>query len=71
MRTNILLNDDLINEAMRLTGAGTKRETVDIALREFISRHRQREVLDLAGQNLIDSDYDIRKMRAGMTNDSG
>lgn len=69
MRTNIVLNDELVQEAMRLSGAGTKRETVDRALREFVARHRQREILDLAGEGLIDPDYDVRAMRTGMTND--
>jgi Arc/MetJ family transcription regulator len=71
MRTNIVLNDELIQEAMRLARASTKRETVDLALREFVARHRQREVLGLAGQGLIDPDYDVRAVRAGMTRDPG
>ncbi len=38
MRTNIVLDDQIVNEAMRLTGAKTKREVVDRALRELIAR---------------------------------
>jgi Arc/MetJ family transcription regulator len=71
MRTNIVLNDDLIQEAMRLAGADTKREMVDLALREFVARHRQREILALAGQGLIDPAYDVRAVRAGMMRDPG
>jgi len=37
-RTNIELDDDLIAEAMRLTGAKSKREAVDIALRRLIEK---------------------------------
>jgi Arc/MetJ family transcription regulator len=40
MRTNIVLHDVLIKEAMRLAGAATKRETVQMALREFVARRR-------------------------------
>ena len=36
-RTNIVLDDALVERAMRLTGARTKREVVDIALRRLIS----------------------------------
>lgn len=69
MRTNIVLDDKLVDEAMRLVGVWTKREVVDMALRELVARRRQRELLDLAGQDLIDPDYDVRAVRAGMLRD--
>jgi Arc/MetJ family transcription regulator len=37
-RTNIELNDVLVEKAMRLTGARTKREVVDIALRRLVAK---------------------------------
>ena len=37
-RTNIVLDDDLIRRAMRVSGAKTKREAVDRALRELVAR---------------------------------
>ncbi len=37
-RTNIELDDDLVEKAMRLTGARTKREVVDIALRRLVEK---------------------------------
>ena len=37
-RTNIELDDRLLDKAMRLTGARTKREVVDIALRRLVER---------------------------------
>lgn len=37
-RTNIELDDALVKEAFRLTGARTKREVVDIALRRLVER---------------------------------
>lgn len=37
-RTNIVLDDRLVERAMRLTGAKTKREVVDIALRDVVAR---------------------------------
>ncbi|RMG85730.1 MAG: type II toxin-antitoxin system VapB family antitoxin [Candidatus Dadabacteria bacterium] len=49
MRTNIVLDDDLVREAMRLTGARTKREVVDLALRRLVRLERQRQVLELEG----------------------
>ncbi|MDH3402134.1 MAG: type II toxin-antitoxin system VapB family antitoxin [Acidobacteriota bacterium] len=37
-RTNIELDDALVEEAMRLTGSRTKREVVDIALRRLVEK---------------------------------
>ena len=37
-RTNIELDDGLVEKAMRLTGASTKREVVDIALRRLVEK---------------------------------
>ena len=71
MRTNIVLDDELVAEAMQASGATTKREVVDLALREFVNKHRQREVLDLVGQDLIDPDYDVIAVRHSMLKDAG
>ena len=37
-RTNIVLDDRLVERAMRLTGAKTKREVVNMALRDIVAR---------------------------------
>jgi Arc/MetJ family transcription regulator len=67
MRTNIELDDELIDEARRLSGLASKRETVDAALREFVARRQQQLILDLAGQSLIAPDYDVRAVREAMS----
>ena len=66
VRTNIVLDDLLVSEAMRLVGASTKREVVHLALLEMVQRRRQRDVLALAGKGLIAPDYDLRATRAAM-----
>jgi Arc/MetJ family transcription regulator len=50
MRTNIEIDDDLMREARRLTGLTTKRETVELALRELVARHRRLGILELRGR---------------------
>jgi Arc/MetJ family transcription regulator len=50
MRTNIEIDDEVLREAQRLVGTRTKRETVDLALRELVARHRQIGVLELRGR---------------------
>jgi Arc/MetJ family transcription regulator len=44
-RTNIVLDDDLIAQAVRLTGAKSKREAVDIALRQLLDQRLLFEAL--------------------------
>jgi Arc/MetJ family transcription regulator len=39
--TQIDIDDDALAEAMRLSGAKTKKDTVNLALREFAARHRR------------------------------
>ena len=56
---------------MRLSKTRTKREAVDRALREFVSRNKQRDVLALIGEALIAPDYDVRAVRGRMSRDSG
>lgn len=61
MRTNIVIDDELIAEAMRCTGAPTKRAVVDLALREIVARHRRRATAGLRGR--IDWDEDLDDLR--------
>lgn len=63
MRTNIEIDDDVMQEAQRLTGATTKRETVDLALRELVARHRQLGILDLRGK--VEWHGDLEQSRRG------
>ena len=67
MRINIVLDDKLVKEAMKLTQTKTKREVVDLALREIISLRKRKNVLDLVGQDLIAPDYDVRVTRVNMS----
>jgi Arc/MetJ family transcription regulator len=67
MRTNIVLDDKLIDEAMRIAGVATRREGVDLALRELVARRQQRRILRLAGGGLIDPGYDVGKTRRRLT----
>ena len=58
-RTNIVLDDDLVKEAMRVTGAKTKRQAVDRALRELVSRGSvYRALRKLKGKMPWDGDLD-------------
>lgn len=50
MRTNIVIDDELIAEAMRLTGAATKRQAVEDSLRLMVRIKRQERLRDVRGK---------------------
>ncbi|MES1245213.1 MAG: type II toxin-antitoxin system VapB family antitoxin [Acidobacteriota bacterium] len=51
MPTNLAIDDELLEEALRVGGHRTKKATVTEALEEYIRRRRQAQILDLFGQN--------------------
>lgn len=65
VRTNIVLDEKLVKEAMKLANVKTKREAVDIALRRFVHSGKQRRLLDLYGTAGVRKDYDYKQARTG------
>ena len=63
MPTNLAIDDKLLREALKVGGHATKRATVNEALREYIQRRKQREILDLFGTIDFDPEYDYKKQR--------
>ncbi len=58
MITNIDIDEDLVAEAMRISGARSKREAVDRALRELVARAHRPRFRDFLGVGDIDPAYD-------------
>ena len=65
MRTNIVLDDALVEEAFRHSDAKTKRELVDRALREFVDNRKRRDVRELRGKISFHPGYDYKALREG------
>lgn len=65
MRTNIDIDDDVLKEVQALTGAKTKREAVDLALRELVARYRRLGLLKLRGKVRWEGDLEVS--RSGRT----
>lgn len=63
MPTNLAIDDRLLEEARAIGHHKTKKETVTAALREYISRRKQREILALFGKIDFDPEYDYKKER--------
>ena len=64
MATNLSIDPDLIERALKLSGERTKKAAVTKALQEFIARRRQKRLLDLMGKLEWDSSYDYKAERA-------
>ncbi len=65
MRTNIDLDDDLMQEAFKYATVETKKDLVHLALREFVERRRRRDIRELRGTVGIRSDFDHKELRIG------
>ena len=63
MATNLALDDRLLEEALKIGGKTTKKETVTEALQEYINRRKQARVLDIFGSVDYDRKYDYKKQR--------
>jgi Arc/MetJ family transcription regulator len=63
MPTKILIDDQLLEQALRVGGLRSRRETVDQALREFIRRWSRLALLKLVGKVEYDPRYSYRRER--------
>ncbi len=64
MKTNIDLDEELVAEAFRLTQVRTKKELVNLALKELIRSRKKLDLLDLKGKIQFAPDYDYKALRA-------
>jgi len=64
-RTNLVLDEHLLEEATRLSGERTYSRTVERALTELVNRAKARRILDLAGTGLWEGNLStVREDRA-------
>ena len=63
MATNLAIDYNLLVLAQGISGIKTKKETVNQALKEFVQRRKQEEIIDLFGTIEYDNDYDYKEMR--------
>ncbi len=71
MRTNIVIDDELIKQAMRVSGLSTKKEVVNRALYEFVQNRSRKDLRDLRGKIRFAEGYDHKVYREGRQNDTG
>lgn len=61
MRTNIVIDDKLMSDALRVTGLKTKREAVEAGLRAIVRLGRQAELRTLRGRLRWEGDLDASR----------
>ena len=63
MRTNFAINETLLERDLLISGLTTEKETVNLALKEFIERRKREEVISLLNTVEYDIDYDYKILR--------
>ena len=64
MRTNIVLDDNLVKEAFKYAESiHTKKDLIEVALKEFVKMRKMKNLRDLRGKIQFADDYDYKKMR--------
>jgi Arc/MetJ family transcription regulator len=70
MRTNIEIDDELMEKALKLADVTTKKEIVDRALRMYVAHHSRKDIWDLKGKIKFADGYDYKKDRREFFRDS-
>ena len=64
MRTNVVLNDELVDEAFKFSRTiSTKRELIEVALREYVDARKRKNIKELRGKIKFRKEYDYKAMR--------
>ncbi|PIE05172.1 MAG: DUF2191 domain-containing protein [Spirochaetales bacterium] len=63
MATNLAIDDNLLILAQEIAGLKTKKETVNQALKEFVQRRKQEEIISLFGSINYNEDYNYKSKR--------
>jgi len=64
MRTNVVIDDGLMKEAMDLSRAKTKKEIIHNALEEYINQRKRLDLKEIRGKIKFASRYNYKKMRS-------
>lgn len=65
MRTNIDIDEKLLEEAQELLNIKTKKELVNLAIYELVENYKKKNLMDLKGKISFFDDYDYKSMREG------
>jgi len=63
MRTNIVIDESLMQEAFRYSSLKTKKDIINLALKEFVENAKKLSLLDLRGKIFFDDNYSYKELR--------
>ena len=63
MRTNIVIDDDLLKEAFSLSHTRTKKDLIHEALKELVRLRKRKDLTELAGSIEFYKGFDYKKLR--------
>ena len=66
MRTNVVLDDNLVKKAFKHSKATTKKDLIHEALEELVSARQKRDLRELRGKIGFSEGYDYKKLRKGV-----
>jgi len=66
MRTNIVIDEDLMRQAMQASGARSKREAVELGLRILVRLQQQGEIRSYRGQMQWEGDLEAQRLDADL-----
>jgi Arc/MetJ family transcription regulator len=64
MRTNVVIDDQLIKDALKLSKMKTKKELIHRALEEFIRNRKRLDLREIRGKIRFAEDYNYKEMRS-------
>ena len=64
MATNLAIDDKILTTAQGIAGITTKKDTFNLALKEFIQRRKPEEIIDHVGTVDFDNRYDSNRLRS-------
>jgi Arc/MetJ family transcription regulator len=62
-RTNVMIDEELIKEAFKYTNLKTKKDIINLALKEFVENAKRLSLLDLKGKISFDDRYNYKALR--------
>lgn len=63
MINNLIIDNDLVNQAIKISSLKTKKDTITLALQEFIQRRKVKKIIDMFGTVDFDNSYDYKAER--------
>jgi len=63
MRTNIVIDESLMQEAFRYSSLKTKKDIINLALKEFVENAKKLSLLDLRGKISFEENYNYKDLR--------